>query len=260
MHTSNSDPDTPRPVKSILIASETRSGSNFLCAVMTETNQLGKPREYFSKYIPFDNAKTVQERYRYACNNGITANGIISIKLFPEHWEMIEHQFDIDKNFPDRCWIWLRRKDLLAQAISRHIALNTRSWVSDTEPQNPPEYSARGIHRRLRYLANSEARWRIFFTRNGISPLELWYEDIIRDPLKTIADIASLAGIEIDRSIIKTDVYTKPQRTSLNEEWKQRYLQEMADINHMDTVWANRSHSFSLKNLWSLCRGKLPKP
>lgn len=260
MHAGNSEHGVSRPVKSILIASETRSGSNFLCAMMAETNQLGKPQEYFSKYIAFDNAVTVRERYQHACKNGVTPNGVISVKLFPEHWEMIENEFNIEENFPDRYWIWLRRRDLLAQAISRHIALNTRSWISNTEPEQAPVYSTRGIRKRLNYLAHSETRWRLFFTRNNIKPLELWYEDIIIDPLKTIRDISGFAGIDIDTASINTDVYTKTQRTSLNEEWKKRFIGEMADINRMDTVWANRMHSFTLKNLWKLCAGKLPKP
>ena len=249
-----------RPKKSIFIATETRTGSNYLCAMMAETNQMGKPGEYFSKYVRFGDADTAQERYIYACNNSISPNGVISVKIFPQHWELIERNFDNESHFPDRKWIWLRRKDLISQAISRCIALQTKAWLSSVEPLQTPVYSSSEIVKKLRFIAISEARWHMFFARNDITPLVIWYEDMITEPEEAILNIAKFVDIDIDPDLINHDVHTRLQRTSLNEEWKKRFLVEMADINYMDKLLPVKRYAFSFKTMWRLCTGKLLKP
>jgi len=260
MDTSGPDIKLIRPVKSIFIAAETRCGSNYLSAIMATTSSLGIPLEYFSKHLIIENANTATERYAYACNNSISPNGVISVKLFPEHWSMIEGEIDIEEKFPNRYWIWLRRKDILAQAISREIALQTRAWVSNTEPQSDPVYSSKGIERWLNFIANSEARWRTYFARNAINPFMIWYEDMILDPKKAIIDIARFSRIEIDPASINLDVHIKPQHTLLKKEWKEKFINEMMDINRMDKIISNKRYKFSLKNLALLWKGKLQEP
>ena len=257
-----SGPDIPliRPVKSIFIATESRSGSNYLSAIMATTNSLGIPQEYFSYFTAFENTNTAAERYAYACNYSVSPNGVISVKLFPEHWKMIGKQLDIKDKFPNRYWIWLRRKDILAQAISRDIALQTRAWISNTGAQADPVYSSKNIERCLHFITNSEARWRVYFARNAINPFMLWYEDMIHDPKKAITDIARFTDIEINPASINLDVHTKPQHTKLNEEWKEKFVDEMLNLNRMDNVRSNKKHKFSLKNLILLWQGKLHKP
>ena len=250
----------PHPNKTIIIINENRCGSNYLCALMSATGKLGNPNEYFNPNMTFDNASTIYERYQAACKTGMTANGIMAIKLFTNHWNMLEHSIVFSELFPNRYWIWLRRQDLLAQSISHVIAMQTRAWTSQVKPDTTPIYSSDAISYKLKDIAINESRWRIFFSRNGISPLTLWHEDLITQSQDIIIRIAAYVGVEIGQKDINTDVYTRIQRTSLNEEWKQKFISEMSNVNYLDQLQSGSSYLYSLRKFWQFLKGKLPAP
>ena len=246
--------------KTIIIVTETRTGSNYLCALISSTGKLGNPEEYFSPHVAFGNAVTISDRCNVAQIQGSTPNGITAIKIFAYHWEWLHKEIEFSDVFPNRYWIWLRRQDLLAQAISRAIALQTKAWVSEKTPISSPSYSSREILRTLRYISNAEARWQMFFARNGISPLTLWYEDFISAPVESVMQIAAYVGVDIQPTEINTDVHTCIQRTMLNEEWKEKFISEMGSIDYLDQLISGKSYPRSFRNLWRLLTGKLPAP
>lgn len=250
-----------KPEKTILIITECRSGSNYLCALMSKTCKLGNPLEYFSPYVSFDRVSKFEDRCNVALDMGRSQNGIVAIKIFAYHLDVInEVKIHFNEIFQNRYWIWLRRHDLLEQAISSVIALQTKSWIITTERKEQPCYSQRMISRQLARLSKSEARWRIFFARNQILPLILWYEDFINSPENTIMKIAAYVDVDLHLSEINTDVYTQIQRTELNEEWKKKYISEMANINYLDEIQPWRPYPRTLKYLWKFIKGKLPSP
>ena len=247
--------------KTVIVAAETRSGSNYLCALMEKTGKLGNPQEYFSPHIVIDHAVTIAEQYRVALEQGMTANGILSIKLFAHHLDRIhKKKYRFSELFPTKIWIWLRRRDLLAQAISRTIALQTRSWHGKMDSECMPSYSRKAIMRSLRYIIIAEARWKIFFIRNNIQPLVLWYEDLIIDPADTIMQISSFIGVEMKPLEINTSVHTSIQRTDINEEWKNRFISEATSVDYLDLLWRGNNHARTLGNFCKFISGKLPCP
>ncbi|MBI4006225.1 MAG: sulfotransferase [Gammaproteobacteria bacterium] len=250
---------SPQPEKTVIIVTENRCGSNYLCALMNATGMLGNPSEYFSPHITFDNAVTIHERCLVALSRGMTSNRVVAIKVFARHLERLVRETEISIAFPNICWIWLRRNDLLAQAISRVIALQTRAWTSKSISQISPAYSSNAILRSLKYISEVEARVRVFFARNGISPFILWYEDLIARPEDTIVRIGSFVGVDIDPLEITTDVYTRVQRTSINEDWRERFISEMASVNYLDQIWVQKFYSRSFRNFWRLLTGRLPE-
>ena len=154
----------------------------------------------------------------------------------------------------------MRRRDFLAQAISRAIALQTEAWLSTTVPTASPVYSSEQIMRTLSYIAKAEARWQMFFARNSISPLTLWYEDFISAPVETIMQISDYVEVEIQPTDINIDVHTHVQRTTLNEKWKEKFISEMGSIDYLDQLISGKSYPRSFRNLLRLLTGKLPAP
>lgn len=246
--------------KTIIIVAETRTGSNYLCALMRSTGKLGNPNEYFSPHVAFGDAATRSDRCNIARTQGGTPNGTTAVKVFAYHWNWLHREIRFAEFFPNRYWVWLRRRDLLAQAVSRAIALQTRAWKSDAVPASLPRYSSADILRTLRYISNAEARWRMFFARNGLSPLMLWYEDLVSAPGPTVMQIAAHAGVEIRPSDISPDVHVRMQRTALNEEWKEKFISEMGSIDHLDKLVAEKPYPRSFRNFRRLWAGKLRAP
>ena len=249
------------PEKSVIVVAETRSGSNFLCALMANTGKLGNPQEYFSPHIIYENAETISERYQVALNKGMTDNGVIAIKLFAHQLDWInKDNYKLSDLFPNRHWIWLRRKDLLGQAISRTIALQTESWHSNTTSASMPVYSAITIMRALKYISIAETRWNLFFIRNNLSPLVLWYEDLVIKPEDMIMQISSYTGVDISPDNINMDVHTSIQRTDLNAEWRNRFLAESGNVDYLDELWLSYYHKRTFSNFWKFLKGSLAKP
>jgi LPS sulfotransferase NodH len=246
--------------KTIIVVTDTRAGSNYLCALMSTTGKLGNPEEYFSPQVAFGDAVTISDRCNVAKTQGSTPNGITAIKIFAYHWQWLHKEIKFSDVFPNRYWIWLRRRDFLAQAISRAIALQTEAWISTTVPTASPVYSSEQIMRTLRYIAKAEARWQMFFARNRISPLTLWYEDFISAPVETIMQISDYVEVEIQPTDINMDVHTRIQRTTLNEKWKEKFISEMGSIDYLDQLISGKSYPRSFRNLWRFLAGKLPAP
>jgi len=246
--------------KTIVLVAETRTGSNYLCELMHSTGKLGNPAEYFSPHVAFGEATTQSARCDVAQSRGTTPNGVAAVKVFAYHWKWLHKEIRFADAFPNRHWIWLRRRDFLAQAVSRAIALQTQAWRSDTISTSLPRYSSKDILRTLRYISNAEARWRMFFARNGLSPHMLWYEDLISAPEPAVMQIAAHAGVDIRPSDISTDVQVRMQRTTLNEEWKAKFVSEMGSIDHLDKLVAEKPYPRSLRNFRRLWAGKLRAP
>ena len=84
---------------------------------------------------------------------------------------------------------------LLGQALSLVRARQTLQWRSSQDVAGEPTYDALAINNQLGAIAGQEARWRLYFARNGIVPLRLEYEDLVADPQRAVSAIAALMGL-----------------------------------------------------------------
>jgi LPS sulfotransferase NodH len=129
-----------------------------------------------------------------------TVNGTFAAKV---HWG----QYASYLNNPEGVdllqsahFIHLYREDLLAQAISFFIAKITGRWGTDDSVATPPGgranfFDVEAIEKEMNILAVSDANWRLFFSRNGIKPLRLSYEQLTRNVgavLRNIVDCFAL--------------------------------------------------------------------
>lgn len=242
-------PDWPAPRKTIIVAALPRCGSHFLTAYMQGSGVLGIGLEHFNQGQTEsrrpDQDTSVLAQCRYTLEDGASPNGAVAIKLMPDHLQRAEKEIDLFAWFPQPRWLYVRRRDILAQAISFEIAMQTQAWVYDAIPEREPVYSAEGIKSRLDEIARGEAGWFRYFITHGIEPLELLYEDMIADPQRAIQRVAAFAGEplktkQLPRLVralgifqrfappapVPFDETLKIQRTERNEEWRQRFLSE----------------------------------
>lgn len=148
---------------------------------------------------------TARRAYMDALLRDRTANGIFASKI---QWGQYLAYLDN----PEGDWllsgghfIHLYREDLLAQAISRHLALETGRWGGDDRVTSRPAAEPRFfdtdlVARYVKGLADASMQWRIFFARNGISPLILTYERLTDDPAGTVRTIVETFGLDVPTS------------------------------------------------------------
>ncbi|UVK40652.1 Stf0 sulfotransferase [Mesorhizobium sp. AR10] len=218
-----------RPRKTLIIASTPRSGSSHFCSKVASTGVLGNPTEYFRHW---DSPEvTTTDRCLLAVEKGKTANGVVAIKLFPEHFDRLQKDIRLTEWFPDPLWVHLERRDLLGQAVSLNKAMQDGVWSGrDGNAGKHAEYSALGIEAALAKIAAGNGRWAAYFARTGAEPLRLFHEDICDDFDSACQHIGARLGL--DAPVPPTgDVDLKPQRNAQNDEWRRRFLAEAGDPN-----------------------------
>ena len=90
----------------------------------------------------------------------------------------------------------------MSQAISFHVSLLTGRWgpddtVATTPSSNPQFFDNDLIASQMNVLAEQDKQWRLFFARNGISPLVLSYEAIQDDLAGALLKIVTSFALPI---------------------------------------------------------------
>jgi LPS sulfotransferase NodH len=193
-----------KAIKTLLICSLPRSGSNLLADALASTNLCGMPLEYLNSEYELEfrdgwnlSPKTSVLFYlEEALKRTTTQNGIFGLKI---HW----HQFsnllirlfpgrtahesitELSYIFPDIRYIFLSRRDKVRQAVSYARALQTNIWWRIDGVRDPqercvePHYDFEQIAMLLKKLNAYEASWEDFFSKIGVTPLRLIYEDLV---------------------------------------------------------------------------------
>ena len=222
------------------ICTVARSGSTWLAEVLGRTGVLGRPAEYFSTDFqrgtadpdyPADRAAQV----RLVLTAGATPNGVYGFKMFPMNLDDVSRHISWTEAFPDLRFVHLSRRDVLGQALSRVRAFQTRRWRSTLPEQAVPVYDGAAILDALRLTVRQDARWTVYFARNGIAPLRLVYEDALDAVAATVASVADLVGLEAPPASV-ADIGLAVQRDALTEVWRARFLSEYRDRDALDAL------------------------
>jgi LPS sulfotransferase NodH len=209
-----------------MIAFTQRSGSSLLCDLLRKSGNMGRPYEAFEtdkdgKIVPYArryagwNSETMADHYASHLKYNNT-NGITGAKVTWDQWQGLigglGGEPHVDK------WVWLRRRDILRQAISLYRAEQTSQWdlFKDDQPKPAPQFDGPAILETAKRLQGQETLWGAFFARHNIKPLVLWYEDLIRQPAKTVETMAKFLGVKV-AEILPTD--HRIQRDDVTEAW-----------------------------------------
>jgi LPS sulfotransferase NodH len=216
----------------VIIATIERSGSNYLSELMRATDRMGWPNEFFSPYVLAEqfalNDVSAGESCQIAAEYA-SSDGTVGIKLFPAQFATLQKTVRLSEWFGTPLWIWLRRRDILGQAISFTLALQRGTFVSYYPASRAAEYAPQKVNAMLRAVAEREAQWRAYFGRNGIQPLELWYEDVEADPRAALRAVARYIGVDEEQAMAATQSRFERQRTEINEVWRERFYRDCAE-------------------------------
>jgi trehalose 2-sulfotransferase len=233
-------PDRGPPQRSIVLATDERTGSEWLCALLGATGRLGRPSEYFNtpwmrRFIP-DYPESVPAQIAIAHRVGTTANGCLSIKLHPWHLDRLLQGGTVSSAFPAPSFVRLLRRDLLAQALSLYRARQTGSFHSHIAEERRADFNADAIEQQVHELAVNRVRWDMYFARTGIVPLVLSYEELRANPLGVVRQIAARVGERVGRHDLADVRPTGQQADAVSAEWKERYIRERGSPDRFDPL------------------------
>lgn len=248
------------PAPFYVIATAPRTGSTLLTEALAATRLAGSPDEFFDVHP--HNEQNWVNRFRIPDGASYidrveaatrTPNGVFGFKL---HWHQMpalasrllqlrpeaERQvrrpiFDlIQDRFPGVKFIWLTRKNKVAQAISYYRAAETNVWRvwSDNRPTAPAsavkaEYDRAGIERHLRIVNNTDAGWQRFFTAHKIPALILTYEDFVQSYEQTVRGVLTFLGLPADGVVIRPPALRRLADDDSGQ-WERRFRAEMEPL------------------------------
>ena len=231
-------PDHGPPVRSLLLATEERTGSEYLCQLLGATGQMGRPSEYLNTYwmrcfIP-DYPEDIAAQVTIAHRVGTTPNRFFAMKLHAVQFARLLTGSTVAAAFPAPVFVRLHRRDLLAQAISLYRARYGSQYHAHTPPARAVAYDGAAIGQMMRELVLSRARWELYFGGIGVTPLAIAYEDLAADPMAAVQAIGRYAGMQVAPGEVAIPL--RKQHDDISETWRQRFLAENRDRNVFDTV------------------------
>jgi trehalose 2-sulfotransferase len=204
------------------IAFSGRTGSSWLCDLLSSTGCLGRPLEHFciderDRLIPNPtwNSATWTTHYAEYLRHTASDNGVTAAKVTWRQWSRLRvglgHEPDV------QAWVWLRRRDKLRQAISSYKNERNRQSVlraGDTLLPDPPCDEARILVLALSF-EDEDVLWTSFFARR--SYLELWYEELVVDPRLAVQQVADHLAIELP-SVRRSSAH-RPMANATSGQW-----------------------------------------
>ncbi|WP_071673680.1 Stf0 family sulfotransferase [Nioella nitratireducens] len=103
-------------------------------------------------------------------------------------------RFGITRMYPSVRVLHIRRRDVLAQAVSYSIADQTKQWISSHEKQGEASYDRKDIEGRLNGFARQNEALRIAAQVFGYAYESVDYEDLTADSLGTVQKACRFFG------------------------------------------------------------------
>lgn len=174
--------------QTVMIATVPRSGSTFFCSRLWSTWKCGAPLEYLNldqrrgRFSLLDHSSSLYSYWNLLKKYRTSPNGVFSYKCFMSDLYKIamEHPNFLASLNPDSV-IFLTRSDKENQAKSYARAIATNQWFYDapTACNAPVRFSE--VTACLKSIIAQEKFWLETFNRNCISPLEITYEEILKN-------------------------------------------------------------------------------
>jgi LPS sulfotransferase NodH len=186
------------------IAFTYRSGSNVLCDYLA-ANGVGVPAEYFqyphgvANRASYDELGVAPEDFRTFLPWLLAArsrNGLFGSKMTWDQRNVLAAA--VRRHFPGcegpvafgraHRWVWLRRRDKIAQAVSLWRAIRSGRWTSAGEAASDrPAYDYFRIVVGLYAILTEEYCWEEYFRHTGVEPVCVFYEDLLTHPAAVVS-------------------------------------------------------------------------
>lgn len=234
----------------VFICATPRSGSYLLCDYL---NRWGLPfgDEWLSSFHQSSKKwqfgvedETPLVEYMQLLSERERQEGKLVVKVMPLHlrelkealdWLAVEDGLSVGQRlsaiFPNPHFVWLRRRDRLAQAVSHLKARQTGRWVhrGGEEGKSPePCYSYLAIRACMDELGGFEGLWSAFFERENIRPFPVDYEDLLADAEAVRNALSEWLG----EGLSTESAVLKPRfgkaASPVNREWYERFREDEA--------------------------------
>jgi trehalose 2-sulfotransferase len=241
---------------SYLICATPRTGSTLLCGMLASIGVAGRPESYFRRQgqheyaVQWGIASLPSGDFRYsdylqaALAAGRTDNGVFAARIM---WETLEEVVGelrvmnpdlpggsaglLERAFGPVRFVYLRRDDIVAQAVSLLRAEQTDVWHAPVQAMRPePDHEAQfdfgQIQRRIHLINQHNAAWQGWFSSAGIEPFPVRYEELAADPVAVTRRILDFLDLDLPPGRELVAQYRR-LADELSSQWIARYQAEL---------------------------------
>jgi len=242
-------------IDAYLICATPRTGSSLLCGLLDSTGIAGHPESYFrgpdeQEWAarwgiagPSDDPFSYAGYLRAAITTGSTGNGVFAArimwgtleeivgKLAPVYPDLAGSDLALlNRAFGRTRFVYLVRRDVVAQAVSLLRAEQTNVWFETgqarQEPEQEPRFDLDQVHERVQLIQEHNTAWRQWFASARIRPHLVQYEDLAATPITIARGVLSFLDLQLPAG---HEITVRHRRLAdeLNDQWIDRYrLQE----------------------------------
>ncbi len=201
------------PNLSYAIVTTPRSGSTFLCSLLQSTGIAGVPTEHMrqaSATLALNCGFDYIQALRRIMGNKVTRNGVFGTKFishFLQNFEAAGRGFDelFEKYFSK--FIYVKRGDRVAQAVSAYLARRTNIWHITNDGERGAyenklselmvgDDSLEDIYIQYMELCEQEAYLENLLDKYKVEPLVVEYERLVQDPILSVDRILGHIGVQ----------------------------------------------------------------
>ena len=246
-----SRPGMVAPSLSYVICTAPRTGSSLLASALDRTGVAGHPAEYFDAHARNEDVwrrrlgiGSEAEYWDKVVSAGTTPNGVFGLKLHQHQWPALRRRLgppDAEATHLDELmrarlgdvrYIWLRRRNKIAQGISYSRAVLTDEWWRDAkrptqDRQKPPEpvFDYDHVDRHVRLVREFDDYWLKFFRQHRVPALVLVYEDFVAAYEDTVRGVLRFLGVPETGAAIPAPGFER-QADDRSLDWERRYQQK----------------------------------
>ncbi|MGE0724677.1 MAG: Stf0 family sulfotransferase [Alphaproteobacteria bacterium] len=238
-------------VRPWIIGATPRCGSTYLAELLRTTGVLGVPGEYLhtGDYTPRlsrrlgtdtpDGKVDIECYLREVVRRRTSPAGRFGMKIHFRHLRPALRFAMVSALFRSADFVHVSRRDRMDQAISYALALDTGEWSRLVgSGQATTEAVAFDVERLLRIVGQLQAEedgWNLFYAANRIEPVRIRYEDLMADPVATVAPVLAALGVA-GATVRPEAVAIERQSDPRKADWRRR----VADALQLDRDAAAR--------------------
>jgi trehalose 2-sulfotransferase len=237
-----------------VICTSPRSGSTLLCQGLTRTGRAGAPAEFFDHREEVTaywmKRFTTSKRSQFVdklVEATSSRNGVFGTKL---HWSTqgdmhnalkdslypkaagLEHRSLpelLEMKFPAVRYIWLRRRNKVAQGISHYRANQSGLWeiskgsrCEASTAGDGVEFSFRLIHECVACACEYDRQWEQYFATYALTPLQLFYEDLVASYDPSVRRVLEFLSVD-HNDLPEDDPPLERMADRKSHEWEAKY-------------------------------------
>lgn len=217
--------------RTLFICFTNRSGSTFLGEALASTGSVKPAREYLNHPVVSrqSSERSINSFDAYVIDlaERFTHRGVFTLKTGLRQLYYLAKLGFLGDLLENPSFVLIERDDTLAQAVSWAVALQTGQWKSTQETaRSNLEFDFDMIDSRIDSILRENAEFKAFFARNDCAVEFVRYEQLRSKPAEVVAELATALGLE--RTTYNPDrVNIAPQRSSVNAEWRELYLEKL---------------------------------